>query len=41
MIGMQVKKLVIVLMGALLNAVTTNLFLIPAHVYASGFVDVA
>ncbi|MBS2770515.1 YitT family protein [Anoxybacillus rupiensis] len=41
MIGLQVKKLVIVLMSALLNAAEMNLFLIPANVYTSCFAGVA
>ncbi|WP_456275897.1 YitT family protein [Bacillus sp. AK128] len=35
------KKIIIVIIGALLNAVGLNLFLIPAHVYASGFTGVS
>jgi len=35
------KKLVVVIIGALLNAVALNFFLIPADVYASGFAGVA
>ncbi|WP_246938638.1 YitT family protein [Bacillus pinisoli] len=35
------KKIVIIIIGALLNAVGLNLFLIPAHVYASGFTGIA
>jgi uncharacterized membrane-anchored protein YitT (DUF2179 family) len=35
------KKLVVVIVGALLNAVALNFFLIPADVYASGFAGVA
>jgi uncharacterized membrane-anchored protein YitT (DUF2179 family) len=35
------KKIIIVIIGALLNALGLNLFLIPAHVYASGFTGVA
>ena len=37
MVWLHTKKLVVVLAGALLNAVGMNLFLIPADVYASGF----
>jgi uncharacterized membrane-anchored protein YitT (DUF2179 family) len=37
----QIKKIAIVSIGALLNAVGLNLFLIPADVYASGFTGVA
>ncbi|MBM7659791.1 uncharacterized membrane-anchored protein YitT (DUF2179 family) [Bacillus mesophilus] len=35
------KKIIIVIIGALLSAIGLNLFLIPAHVYASGFTGVA
>jgi uncharacterized membrane-anchored protein YitT (DUF2179 family) len=35
------KKIIIVIIGAFLNAIGLNLFLIPAHVYASGFTGVA
>ncbi|WP_200894642.1 YitT family protein [Bacillus alveayuensis] len=38
---MHVKKFTIVLIGALLNAIAMNLFLIPANVYTSGFAGVA
>jgi uncharacterized membrane-anchored protein YitT (DUF2179 family) len=38
---LQLKKLFIVLLGALLNAIGMNLFLIPANVYTSGFAGVA
>ncbi|WP_243291309.1 YitT family protein [Bacillus sp. FJAT-47783] len=41
MLKEQIKKSIIVLFGALLNAVALNLFLIPANVYASGFTGVA
>lgn len=41
MVWLHVKKLVIVLVGALLNAIGFNLFLIPANVYAGGFAGVA
>ncbi|TKC20099.1 YitT family protein [Robertmurraya kyonggiensis] len=41
MILLHVKKLIVVLVGALLNAVAMNLFLIPANVYASGFTGTA
>ncbi|WP_110929063.1 YitT family protein [Bacillus massiliglaciei] len=37
----ELKKAVIVIIGALLNAVAMNLFLIPAKVYASGFTGLA
>lgn len=35
------KKTCIVILGALLNAIALNLFLIPANVYASGFAGLA
>jgi uncharacterized membrane-anchored protein YitT (DUF2179 family) len=35
------KKIVVVIIGALLNAIGLNLFLIPANVYASGFTGIA
>ena len=35
------KKIIIVIIGALFNAVAMNLFLIPANIYASGFTGVA
>jgi uncharacterized membrane-anchored protein YitT (DUF2179 family) len=38
---LHAKKLMIVLIGAILNAIAMNLFLIPAHVYSSGFVGIA
>ncbi|EDL62768.1 YitT family protein [Bacillus sp. SG-1] len=38
---LESKKLVVVLFGALLNAISLNLFLIPANVYASGFTGIA
>jgi uncharacterized membrane-anchored protein YitT (DUF2179 family) len=41
MMWLQIKKLFVVLIGALLNAVGLNLFLVPADVYASGFVGAA
>jgi uncharacterized membrane-anchored protein YitT (DUF2179 family) len=37
MIWSQTQKFIIVLVGALLNAIAMNFFLIPADVYASGF----
>lgn len=37
----EVKITVIVIVGALLNAASLDLFLIPAHVYASGFTGIA
>lgn len=41
MVWLQTKKLTIVLLGAILNAIAMNLFLIPANVYASGFTGIA
>lgn len=38
---LEVKKIIFVTVGALLNAVALNLFLIPANVYSSGFTGVA
>ncbi|WP_043933081.1 YitT family protein [Bacillus sp. EB01] len=38
---LHTKKLFIVIIGALLNAIGMNLFLIPADVYASGFTGAA
>ncbi|MRX73485.1 DUF2179 domain-containing protein [Bacillus lacus] len=35
------KKIFVVIIGALLNAIGLNLFMIPANVYASGFTGVA
>ncbi|WP_407644170.1 YitT family protein [Falsibacillus albus] len=40
-IWQETKKLIIVVVGALLNAIAMNHFLIPAKVYASGFTGVA
>ncbi|MDQ0232276.1 YitT family protein [Metabacillus malikii] len=37
MVKTEVKKVIVVIIGALLNAIGLNLFLIPANVYASGF----
>lgn len=37
----QTKKTIIVIVGAFLNALAINLFLIPANVYSSGFTGVA
>ncbi|MFE8700334.1 YitT family protein [Cytobacillus sp. FJAT-54145] len=37
----QTKKLIVVIIGAILNAIAMNFFLIPANVYASGFTGVA
>ncbi|AIE59314.1 YitT family protein [Bacillus methanolicus] len=41
MVWLQTKKAIVVLFGALLNAIGMNFFLIPANVYASGFAGVA
>jgi len=41
MVWMETKKIIIVLIGALLNAMSLNFFLIPANVYASGFTGIA
>ncbi|TDL80675.1 YitT family protein [Peribacillus frigoritolerans] len=41
MVYEEVKKAVVVVFGALLNAVGLNLFMIPADVYASGFTGIA
>ncbi len=41
MIWNETKKITIVLIGALLNAIAMNYFLIPANVYASGFAGLA
>ncbi|MEQ6375455.1 YitT family protein [Bacillaceae bacterium S4-13-58] len=38
---METKRLLIVIIGALLNALSLNLFLIEANVYASGFTGIA
>lgn len=38
---LHVKKTVIIIVGAILNAVAMNFFLIPANVYASGVIGVA
>lgn len=37
----EIKKIFIIILGALLNAIAMNFFLIPANVYASGFAGVA
>lgn len=37
----EVKKILIIILGAVLNAIAMNCFLIPANVYASGFAGVA
>ncbi|KZZ84610.1 YitT family protein [Bacillus sp. SJS] len=41
MIKEESRKIIVVIFGALLNAIALNLFLIPAKVYASGFTGVA
>lgn len=41
MVWLETKKVFIVLIGAVLNAIAMNFFLIPANVYASGFTGVA
>ena len=41
MVWNESKKIIIVFIGALLNAIAMNIFLIPANVYASGFAGVA
>ncbi|PLR68927.1 MULTISPECIES: YitT family protein [Bacillaceae] len=41
MVYEEVKKGLVVIIGALLNAVGLNLFMIPADVYASGFTGIA
>jgi uncharacterized membrane-anchored protein YitT (DUF2179 family) len=41
MIKSEAKKVIVVIIGALLNAIALNLFLIPANVYSSGFTGVA
>lgn len=41
MVWLHFKKFVIVLIGAILNAIAMNFFLIPANVYASGFTGFA
>jgi uncharacterized membrane-anchored protein YitT (DUF2179 family) len=41
MIWTQTQKFIIVLIGALLNAISMNFFLIPADVYASGFAGIS
>ncbi|CAM3658740.1 YitT family protein [Mesobacillus zeae] len=41
MIWLQTRKFVVVMAGALLNALAMNLFLIPANIYASGFAGAA
>lgn len=41
MVWLETKKILIVLIGAFLNAMSLNFFLIPANVYASGFTGIA
>ncbi|HYK72023.1 MAG TPA: YitT family protein, partial [Pseudoneobacillus sp.] len=41
MLWLQIKKMIVVVLGALLNAVGMNFFLIPADVYASGFAGIS
>lgn len=41
MVNREVKKVIVVMIGALLNAAALNLFLIPADVYSSGFTGVS
>ncbi|MEC1524018.1 YitT family protein [Neobacillus niacini] len=41
MLWQQIKKTIIVTVGAFLNALAINLFLIPANVYSSGFTGAA
>ncbi|WP_210364610.1 YitT family protein [Bacillus sp. REN3] len=41
MVWLETKKIIIVLVGAFLNALALNFFLIPANVYASGFTGIA
>ncbi|MBA2174516.1 YitT family protein [Halobacillus locisalis] len=41
MFTVEIKRILIVLLGAILNAVSLNLFLIEANVYASGFTGTA
>ncbi|MBM7693989.1 uncharacterized membrane-anchored protein YitT (DUF2179 family) [Peribacillus deserti] len=41
MVYAETKKIIVVILGALLNAISMNLFLIPAKVYASGFTGLA
>jgi uncharacterized membrane-anchored protein YitT (DUF2179 family) len=37
MLVMEIKKIIVVVFGAFLNALALNFFLIPANVYSSGF----
>ncbi|MEH7180861.1 YitT family protein [Neobacillus vireti] len=41
MLWLQTKKIVIVIVGAFLNALAINFFLVPANVYSSGFTGIA
>ncbi|MFS0864202.1 YitT family protein [Fredinandcohnia sp. 179-A 10B2 NHS] len=41
MVFSEIKKIAIVIIGALLNAIGLNLFLIPADVYSGGFTGIA
>ncbi|MBT2642659.1 YitT family protein [Bacillus sp. ISL-41] len=41
MVWLETKKIIIVVIGAFLNALSLNFFLIPANVYASGFTGIA
>ena len=41
MLWLQTKKIVVVIVGAFLNALAMNLFLVPANVYSSGFTGIA
>lgn len=41
MIRLETKKIIIVILGAFLNALGMNLFLVPANVYSSGFTGIA
>ncbi|MEH7110193.1 MULTISPECIES: YitT family protein [Bacillaceae] len=41
MVWLETKKIFVVIIGALLNALGMNLFLIPANVYSSGFTGIA
>ncbi|MBD8067572.1 YitT family protein [Bacillus sp. PS06] len=41
MVNLHIKKSLVVIIGALLNAIGLNMFLIPANVYSSGFTGIA
>ncbi|TDQ42098.1 YitT family protein [Aureibacillus halotolerans] len=41
MVMNEIKKIIVIMFGAFLNAVALNVFLIPANVYASGFTGAA